>query len=276
MLRVFQIAKAVFRYAIPPRYRYPLARLLARAALPLDKRRRQILIDNLTPLVGAERAGRVAPVAMGHFLMTAVDFFCPRPHVLRDIEASGFGKVEKAWRRHQRVVLVTAHLGNWEIGMSYLVERGFSVAGVYAPYREDAIVRWILAHRNQDVEWIPSTRGAAEACVYALQRGRVLGMVADIPFGEKGRRVSLAGRHARLPLGPWAIADRAQAVVFPCFFVRQTPGRYRLFVHDPIQSAGGSLRRRLETMQDAYASVLEQYLREYPEQWGVLQPFWES
>src|SRR6185437_62078 len=164
---------------------------------------------NLTPILGEKQARAQAPVLLGNFLMTAVDFFCPRRNLARDTVLDNWGAFEKVYRKTKRVMLVTAHLGTWELGISCLVEGGYTVASVYAPYRDDEIVRWILGHRNSDVEWIPSTRGAAEACVAAVQKGRVLGMAADIPFGEKGRRVTIAGRETRLPLGPWAIAVRA-------------------------------------------------------------------
>ena len=149
--------------------------------------------------------------------MTAVDFFCPRRNLAREIIEENAAVIEKAYRKYKKVIVVTAHVGNWELGMSYLIEKGFSMAGVYAPYREDEIVRWIMNHRNPDVEWIPATRGAAKACISALERGRVLGMVADIPFGEKGHRVKIGEAWTHLPLGPWAIAARARATVIPGF-----------------------------------------------------------
>ena len=100
-------------------------------------------------------------------------------------------------------------------------------------------------------------------------------MVADIPFGEKGRRrLKICGAWTHLPLGPWAIAARARAVVIPGFVLRERPGQYRVIFHDPIVPREGSLRRQMEGMQEIYRQHLEHYLQTYPEQWGVLQPFW--
>ena len=276
MLPIYKILKFTFRYLIPDRLRYPLARLIARGICLVNRPRRQVLIDNLTPVVGAGRAAEIAPVLLGHFSMTAVDFFCSRRNLAVRMKEENWPAVEKAYRRSKRVMFVTAHMGNWELGISYLVEKGFSVAGVYAPYREDEVVRWIMAHRNPEVEWIPSTRGAAAACVSALERGKVLGMVADIPFGEKGHRVRICGATTHLPLGPWAIASRARATVIPSFIIREGPGRYRVTFHDPILPREGSLRRQMEESQEIYRAHLERVLQKVPEQWGVLQPFWDA
>lgn len=275
MLSLYKFLKFSFRYLIPDSLRYPIARTIARGVCLVNRRRRNIIVGNLTPVVGAAEAARLAPVVLGHFSMTAVDFFCSRHNLAARVKEENWSIVEKAFRRSKKLMFVTAHLGNWELGISYLVEKGFSVAGVYAPYREGDVVRWIMAHRNPDVEWIPSTRGALAACVSALENGRVLGMVGDIPFGEKGHRVKMCGSSTHLPLGPWAIASRARATVIPSFIIREAPGRYRVTFHEPILPREGTLRRQMEESQEIYRAHLERYLQTLPEQWGVLQPFWD-
>jgi lauroyl/myristoyl acyltransferase len=275
MLALYKFHKFVFRYLLPEQVRYPLVRLIARGVVRFNRPRRTVILGNLVPLVGPERAGALAPALLGNFLMTAVDFFCPRRNIAQSTPIENWSAVEKAYRRSKKVMLVTAHLGNWELGIACLVEKGYSVAGVYAPYRGDEIVSWILAHRNPDVEWIAATRGAAEACINALERGRLLGMVGDIPFGEKGRRVRVNGVNTHLPLGPWAIAARSGATVFPTFIIRESPGHYRMIIHEGLVPGEGSFRQQIERMQDAYGVHLERYLNTYPAQWGVLQPFWD-
>jgi len=277
MLPLYKCLKFFFRYLVPGPSRYFLARASGRIVIFFNRGRREVIVGNLTPLLGAGEARRRAPELLGNFLMTAVDFFCPRRNMALETPIENWSAVEKAYRKTKRVMLVTAHLGNWELGIPCLVEKGYSVSGIYAPYRGDDIVRWILSHRNTEVEWMPAARGAAQACIASLERGRVLGMVADIPFGEKGRRVSLAGARARMPLGPWAIAAWAKAVVFPAFIVREGPGRYRGVIHDPIFPAEAmSFRRQLESMQEIYRSHLEYYLKTYPTQWGCLQSYWDA
>ena len=275
LLTVYKFLKFVFRYGVPARGRYGPARWIARQVCRFNASRREVIIGNLTPLVGKEKAALLAPELLGHFAMTAVDFFCASPRRGRDDELENWSVIGEAYRRTQRVMVVTAHLGYWEIGVSYLLEKGFPVTGVYAPYTDDAIVQWIMGHRNPQAEWIPAIPGAAERCIAAVEKGRVLGMVADIPFGERGRRVTIAGHPARLPIGPWMIAARARATVIPTFIVRRSPGRYRGIAHEPIQPATGSLPRQIRRMQAIYKEHLERYLKTYPEQWGVLAPFWE-
>src|SRR5262249_22318148 len=153
---------------LPEKIRYPLARFFAHIVCLLSTRRRHILQANLTPIVGAQSAKSFAPRMLGNFSMTAVEFFCPRRDPMRGTKEENYSASEKAYRRHKKVMVVTAHIGNWELGMTYLIHKGFSMAGVYAPYREDEVVHWIMNHRNPEVEWIAAARGAAEACLNAL------------------------------------------------------------------------------------------------------------
>lgn len=274
MLALYKVLKFIFRYLVPGPLRYPFVRLIARGVIRFNRARREVLIGNLTPLVGKEKARALAPVVMGNFLMTAVDFFCASRTLPQEVQTENWSLLTRTYEKTKRVVMVTAHLGHWELGISCLVEKGYPVTGVYATYTDDAIVNWILSHRNPKVEWIPTHPGAAESCVAAIEKGRVLGMVADIPYGEEGRRVQIAGRWTRLPIGPWVIAVRAKATIIPAFIIRTGPGTYRAILHEPIRPGKGSLGTQIAEMQRLYAQYLESYLRTYPQQWGVLAPFW--
>ena len=248
---------------------------MARLIYALNARRRAIIKENLVPVVGTQNADTLGSRLLENFAMTEVDFFCPPRRLVENMHEENFSVLEEARRRFKKVVAVTAHIGNWELGMSYLVSKGYPMAGVYALYREEKVVRWIMSHRDPHVEWIPAARGAFANCLETLERGRMLAMVADIPFGERGRRVNLCGARTHLPLGPWAIASRARAAVVPAFILREKPGQYVIRFQDPILPQEGSFRKQIEQMQDVYLLQLEKYIKTYPEQWGVLQPFWE-
>src|SRR4029077_16631778 len=175
MLTLYKFFKFLFRYFIPPPLRYPLVRAMARGVCRFNTARRETIIANLAPLVGSQQAASLAPEVFGNFLMTAVEFFCTRHHASQIGRAEGWAQVDAAYQATHRVMVVTAHIGHWEIGICYLVQKGYAVAGVYAPYTEDAIVQWIMSHRHPKVEWISTTPGAAEQCIAALESGRILG-----------------------------------------------------------------------------------------------------
>src|SRR4051794_35348757 len=143
LLRSYKLLKFVFRHLVPAPLRYPMARGIAWGICMVNARRRKVLLGNLTPLVGPKKARQLAPQLLGNFCMTAVDFFCSHPLKPRELQFMGWSHIESAYEANRRVMIVTAHMGNWETGISRLVEKGYPVAGLYAVYTDDAIVQWI-------------------------------------------------------------------------------------------------------------------------------------
>src|SRR5258708_1767502 len=157
VLLAYKILKFIFRHGVPASLRYPMARGIAHGICLMNARRRNVLIANLTPLVGAGKARQMAPLLLGNFCMTAVDFFCANPLRPRELTFDNWSRIESAYQEKRRVMIVTAHMGNWETGISYLVEKGYPVAGLYATYTDDDIVQWIATHLNPYVMWIPTS-----------------------------------------------------------------------------------------------------------------------
>lgn len=276
MLFSYRVLEFVFRRLLPERLRDPLVRALAKGIYAFHPGLRTTLFQNLLPLIGPERASQVAPRLYQHFAVTTLDFFCPLKDGFKNVQEEGAEILKAAHDRGEKVMLVTAHFGNWELGLNYLAHRGLALTGLYARYRDPAMAEWVHSHRSPQVEWVPAVRGAAEACLNALARGRVLGLVADLPYGERGTRVRWGERVARLPLGPWAIASRAQATVIPAFVRTMGRGAYRIVYHEAMTPGTGSFRKQMERLQETYRLRLDDYLTRYPEQWGLLHPFWEA
>jgi KDO2-lipid IV(A) lauroyltransferase len=264
-----------FSHLIPKRFRYASARFFARVVFLIHRPLRRILQDNLTPLIGADQAERIAPRVLMNFAETAVDFFSGSAEVRDRLEIENGGRLAEVYRSGTPVMAVTAHWGHWEMGPTCLTDRGYPVSSLYSPFADPHIDRWMKAYRDPRMDWVPVGAGAPYRCFKALEQRRIVGMVADIPFGEEGQRVSIKGQNVRLPLGPWIRRARAKATVFPCFIMRKKTGTYQTLIHDPIRPGAGPPKLEIQRMLADYVRHLEYYLTHYPEQWGVLAPFWE-
>ncbi len=247
--------------------------LLAKVVLWFRPEQKSFLIGNLTPLLGP-RAPEVAPRVLGHVFTNTYDFLFRSRALQAALNVEGFEHVEAAYRSSGRVMLVTAHFGHWELGLPRLVANGYAVAGLYAPFENSFWARWIHTRRDPRIEWIRAVPGAARQAEQALEARKVLGIVADLPFGESGETVSIAGHRARLAMGPWLLAARTQAIVIPGFILREPSGNYRIIYHPPLCKEGKDARAQAQSYLSQYADLLSSYLLRTPEQWGVLQPFW--
>jgi KDO2-lipid IV(A) lauroyltransferase len=177
------------------------------------------------------------------------------------------------------VIVVTAHVGSFEVGMAALREQ--ERGRIHVVFRRDPIARFERQRsdlrRRLGVEEAPVDEGwtvwmrlrdallADEAVV--LQGDRVMP-------GQKGEPVPFLGGHLLLPTGPVRLALATGAPIVPILSIRQDDGGVRLFIESPIEAKpaphgdAGSLHPALLH----WAAVLERFVRAFPDQWLILQP----
>ncbi len=274
-LTLLRLLQFLFCRFVPAAWRYPLARRIAYAICALQPKRRHLLEKNLSPLIGPNEAIRQAPAMLAHFFFNEVDFFCTPKEVEKNSFFDGLEHLEAAWRDRKRVIVITAHLGHWELGTSMIVNQGYPVTALYAAFPPGSAGEWVHRQRDPRVHWQLAVPGASQSLQKALEGGRLVCLLGDLPFGETGEPILMAGHTTRLPLGPWHLALRTQATIVPGFVLRDAPGHYRVKLFTPLKTGTGTLQERTEFYRTQYRDLLEIFLRKYPDQWGVLQPFWE-
>ena len=172
-------------------------------------------------------------------------------------------------------ILVSAHLGNWEVCGTLIHRLGFPISAVALPHRDPRVNRFFDAQRRRcGVNVISLGQGATQRCLDALHAGRLLGMIGDREFGENGLTIPFLGQQAMIPRGPALLSIRTGAPIVPVFLVREGPWQFRLFLDAPLWPP------RQERTHDAirllthlHAQVLEGYLRRFPTQWLIFKSF---
>lgn len=244
---------------------------------------------NLAQILGApedspEVERKVRELIDAHFFAWA-DFlhFATRPaeQAARLVEnVVGFDRILQARARGKGALLVTAHLGNWEVGGLMLAEVKQPIHVVLVPDIFPAVERARRRlHERGGVTEIPIDRSFAPtlAVLRALNGNAIVAMQGDRDFNNTGIAVPFFGRKAYFPRGPFRVAMATEATVLPAFVVRVPDGRYRAIIEDPLPidrdgDREAALRRNIER----YVSILERYVRQYPEQWYCFYPFWDD
>src|SRR5262249_36574795 len=139
-------------------------------------------------------------------------------------------------------IILTAHVGNFELGGLFLKQLGLDVSAVYAVDPSPVIE----AHREKarkliGVEGIPVTRSpfAFVPILRALEDNRIVAIQADRDMSGTGRRMPFLGRTKSFPVGPFRIAALAGAPLFPGFVLQEPDGKYETRVHAPIRIESG-------------------------------------
>jgi KDO2-lipid IV(A) lauroyltransferase len=112
------------------------------------------------------------------------------------------------------VVYVTCHLGPWERMAALLAKLGYPITTVaresYDPRFHGLLYTRLRTDRNVEAIYRGDPR-APFAIVRALRKGRVLGLLVDLPGSTPSRPVRWLGRRSRIALGAARLALRTGA-----------------------------------------------------------------
>jgi KDO2-lipid IV(A) lauroyltransferase len=187
----------------------------------------------------------------------------------------GDEKYQAARAAGKGAIILTAHVGSFEVGMASLLERE---QRVHVVFRRDSFG---LFERTRSR--LRRQLGVIEHCVddglatwmrlrEALEADEVVLVQGDrVMPGQKGRRVTMLGGHVVLPTGPLRLASATGSPIIPIFSIREPDGKIRLFIEQPIRVDDPA---SFETGLEAIRSVIERYLKRFPDQWLMIHRAW--
>ena len=203
----------------------------------------------------------------------------PLERVLERIRLEGLEHLRAAMQRHGRVLVLTAHLGNWELLAVAHRLTGFPLTVVVRPL--DATALNALAERlrrKAGVELVDK-RGALRGVLAALGRGpRMVGVLLDQNASRReGVFVPLFGRPASTSKSLALLAARTRTPVVPIFAHREADGRHLVAIHPalPLPEPPGAERAIIELTMRCNEAI-EAAVRRTPEQWLWVHRRWRT
>lgn len=174
-------------------------------------------------------------------------------------------------------ILVTAHMGSFEVGLSALrdVEPAVNVVfkrDAFAAFEQlRSSLRATLGVRELPIDDGWQTLMQMRA---ALEADEVLVMQGDRAFpGQRSQHVRVGRGTIALPVGPATLARLSGSPIVPVFTVRTAARTFDVFLLDPIWvDPHAPLVDGVEPALLKIASALERFLASWPEQWLVLEP----
>lgn len=266
--------------ALPRRARLSLARVVGRAVgRHLAEERSQVRANLARVLPDAPAAAleRGASETFANFAACFADLLTINrgdPARLRDYlaEAEGEAELDAACAPRRGVILLTAHLGNWELGGRLLAPRLGRTTHVVLSPEQDAALEGYLRCDGPRLRFV--TRRSATSTLgllAALRRNEAVAMQGDRPSGERGDRpVPFFGASAAFPVGPFVLARAAGAPVVPAFCAMTPQARYRITMEPAIWVGPGEEETALVTAVGA----LERAIRRHPTQWFNFFDVW--
>ena len=258
-----------------------LSRAAGAAAFRVLPRLRRAVIDNLAAVTGdRRRAAEFARRTFVHYCVYLIDCFPLSPRRVAAIH--GWEHPQAALKRGNGLILVTPHLGHWELAGIWLARKGYRLNIVSLededPRTEALRNRMREEHGIRLLRYDPRSGALASmvGMVDALRRNEIVAMLTDRPAAERTEEVCFFGRTARLPIGAFVLSWLTRAPVIPCCCVLDGPG-YSLVTDPPIKfdrtrGRAAEIRRGVEEMARRY----EGYIRSHPDQWYNFYPYWHD
>ena len=182
-------------------------------------------------------------------------------------EVQGRELLEGPRDRGQGVVLVTAHLGNWELCAAWMAQAGFSLCAIVRPPDDPEDAGFLESFRERcGVETLAKEAPMTRA-VGVLRRGKILGIVADQHGGPTGVEAPFFGEGTSTVPGPSVFAHLTGCPVVLVESWREAPFRHRIRFSPVDWETPGDRDQRVREGTARVNAALEGAIRRHPDQW---------
>jgi KDO2-lipid IV(A) lauroyltransferase len=271
---------------LPP----PLARAtgigLAWVVYLLHVRLRQVGMRNLAMAFPEKSEAERAWILRGEFasLGRQLAEVCHFPKYTREnveqvVVYDGLENYKQAYARGKGVLFLTAHFGGWELSAFTHSLHGHWMHVVMRAmdnvYLDRLIRRYRTMYGNRVVEKDDFVRGL----LAAMKAGEVVGILMDTNMTPpQGIFVDFFGIPACTASGVARIALRTDAAVVPTFTIWDAElGKYRLRFDPAVElERTGDLEADIMANTQKFTSIIEEYVRKYPEQWLWVHRRWKT
>lgn len=249
--------------------------------------RRRVVDENLLqafPDAEPRWRRRVARSCYRHLIRESIATFrmagLGRAEVLAStsFDPEAFEALQEDLEHGKGVVLVSGHLGNWEMGAAWLAAGGIPLEAVIQVQRNRRFDEDLRAVRKDvGITTIPKQE-APRGVLRALREGHAVGLVADQNVSRGGIFVDFFGRAAATARGPAVFALRTGAPVWAGAVLRQhgEERRYRNRLERIDFVPTGDPEADTRRLTEAYTAVLESWIRADPEQYFWHHKRWKT
>ena len=277
----YRIAEIITQI-LPRRLAYWIGLRISDRFYARDHVGRKAVMSNLRRILNAqdiqaseETLRHMARKNFQYFGKYLIDFFkfsrFTTHDVKRLVSVEHIEYLEQAESYGKGVILISAHLGNWELAGAVVSALGRSLSVVVQPFGSHKINELFQRYRTQrGVNVIPMGY-AARGVIKALRKKECVGMLADRDFTARNDPIQFFGEPARLPSGPARIAIKTGAPLVPSFLLRQPDDTFLLRFYRPILV---NETTSIDSIRCSIRDIIEMEISRNPLQWFIFDDFW--
>ena len=183
-----------------------------------------------------------------------------------------------AKQRAGKVIYLTAHVGNWEMGPFALSVFETPGTGVVRPLDNRYLDRHVTRLRTRYGNKLLARRDGFRDILAALKRNEDIGILMDQnTVRSQGVFVDFFGKTASTIPVIAVLALRYNVPVIPIFIVRTGFDTHTIHVLPEVTiQKTGDTRKDIESNTARFNKIIEDFIRQYPDQWFWVHNRWKT
>jgi KDO2-lipid IV(A) lauroyltransferase len=183
----------------------------------------------------------------------------------------GWEIIEQEMADGRGAIMVTGHIGNWELAGAYVAARGVPLDAIARGMANPLFDSYVTRARQAVGMTIVHDSEAVRRTPRALRSGRAVAFIADQGvLGLASTFVPFFGRPAKTPRGAAVFALRFEVPVIFVVALRQPNGRFRMVIERIEARRTDDMDRDVDAIVAAFTEHLEKWVRAVPAQY-----FWQ-
>jgi len=259
-----------------------LGKGLGRLAYYLQPARRKTALENIRQCpalpVGINRV-KLAKDSFAHLGLAGTEFVkfynFSREEVFSRIEITGKEYLSAALKEGKGAIVISSHLGNWELMIMALAMAGYPLRPLAKKQRNRLFDR-LVNEKRRSTGMKPLPVGfTLREIIRALNHNEVVIFLMDQHAGRGGVRTEFLGREASVHRGPALVALKTGVPVLPVHITRTTPRRHRIKILPPVEIIKtGNKQEDIRENTERFCEIIGQKILEAPEQWLWMHRRW--
>jgi KDO2-lipid IV(A) lauroyltransferase len=282
---LFNIFKLFLK--ISPQFLIDLkSKILINLLLLVDKKHQKIINTNLDFAYNNKLSNEEKKSIINRCYFNMVHFFIDfinnqnisKEELNNKITTKNAHYLEDAKKENKKIIIITAHYGNWELISLYIGANYGKLAVVGKPLKEESMQNILQKNREQfNIELIDK-KGAMKPLISALKKDTMVGVLVDQNQATiDGVLVDFFGKQSRHTTVASMLARRFDAVIIPAFISSDDYKHHQIEFFEPIVCQNSDDKNAdIQNCTQKQASITEKVIKQNPKEWFWFHKRWKN
>lgn len=282
----YLIIKSIFRVLswIPTSFTEGMSHAISTLWFKFDRFHRDIVFHNLDIAFGHEKSHQeIENIAKKTFYNTtnmvfeaARAFQWNTSEIKKNIRIEGIQHLMSAQKKGKGTLLLTGHVGHWELSLFIADLTPYEITGVYKKQKIAAVEKFVLEKRTSRGGRMYPLKKAIGGILAELDQGNLIGLLIDHNAKTRGVFADFFGKTASTEKGLAQLALSTGAPVVPYFVVKRDGGYVVEVLPEVLLIDTGNLEEDILANTLQYNKIIESVIRRYPDQWLWVHRRWKT